>query len=244
MFQQNYQVLSILELKELLNSDEISLKKFDSQLSTNNAYVYYLSSGKVILLPNIYTNKSQGLLLQNKETLKNLINKDSFPIENENKTVEEKYKNDIESLGSNISNLIHSMMLKNGLSDYKPDHEISTLSLLLKQLKQKRKKLSEKELFNAALALGEYTREVNGGKWIILKKYGTFNPYYTPAIIYPNQAILLFWDFLQSYFDDSNTTPEIFAALPYIKKPGLTLDGHFFNNNFYGYKIFDDNTEK
>ena len=80
LFQQNYKVLSVSALEERLKLDNIKTSEFDSSLGNNNAHVYLLNSGEVILLPNTFTAKSNGLLLSNKETLLNFIERDSFPM--------------------------------------------------------------------------------------------------------------------------------------------------------------------
>jgi|HubBroStandDraft_1064217.scaffolds.fasta_scaffold22026_2 hypothetical protein len=107
------------------------------------------------------------------------------------------------------------------------------LSALLMSLRAQ--ELSKQDLFYAALILGEYVRRVNRGQWMILKKYGTYNPYYAPAIVYFSERIFLLWDYLETFFGSSSVSPEHYAALPYVEEPGLLLNNGFFKNNFWDY---------
>jgi hypothetical protein len=107
------------------------------------------------------------------------------------------------------------------------------LSALLMSLRAQ--ELSKQDLFYAALILGENVRRVNRGQWMILKKYGTYNPYYVPAIVYSSERIFLLWDYLETFFGSSSVSPEHYAALPYVEEPGLLLNNGFFKNNFWGY---------
>jgi hypothetical protein len=231
-----YRVLPSQGIQAYLNKKSLVASNYDTCLATNNCFVYYLDSGQVVILPNNYLdNGANGILFENKRCFNDCIENDSFPIQNEKMAIEEKYKDEIIHIDKTIDSIIGLLTAKftPRQKEFKPTNQV--LGKLLRVLKQK--KLTEKELVYAALTLGEYVRRANGGKWILLKKYGTFNPYYIPAIIYPNNNIFLLWDFLRSYFKNSSITPEIFSTLPFVKNPGLELEGVFFKNNFFGYKI-------
>ena len=232
-----YKVINYDEVKSILDDNSRTFIRFDLCLSTNFCFVYYLKSGEVVLIPPKYSDKNlKGILFANKKCLFDCMDADHFPVQNERMTVEEKYGDIVKNIQDSIKPIVTEL-----LSEYMPEKkdtaiESATLSKLLGIIRKK--KLPEKKLFYAALALGEYVREVNGGKWIILKKYGTYNPYYVPAIIYPDNNIFILWDFLTSFFKESNYTPEIYAGLPWVKSPELKMDGAFFKNNYYGYRIF------
>jgi hypothetical protein len=232
-----YKVINYDEVKSILDDNSRTFTGFDLCLSTNLCFVYYLKLGEALLIPPNYSDQNlKGLLFANKKCLFDCIDADHFSIQNERMTVAEKYGDILENLQASIKPIVKEL-----LSEYMPEKknaaiESATISQLLIIIQKN--KLPEKNMFYAALALGEYVREVNGGKWIILKKYGTYNPYYVPAIIYPDNAIFTLWDDLSSFFQDFNTTPEIYACLPWVKSPGLVMGNAFFRNNFYGYRIF------
>lgn len=239
MTNQCYKILTVKELEAQLKLNSIKELEFDTCLKTNNCFAYYLKSGEVILLPNNSSELSKGILFENKNCFLDCVEKDSFPIENESKTIEEKYSTDINTVNRGINEMVNYLFSK-----LVPDKNVdfidaSSLSQILQEAKIKRKRLSEREVLYSALALGEYVRRLNNGKWILLKQYGTFNPYYVPAIIYPDNSILPFWNYLNSYFKDTNTTPEVFANLPYIKNPVLKIESEFFKNNYFGYTILE-----
>ena len=77
------------------------------------------------------------------------------------------------------------------------------------------------------------------GNWILLKKYGTFNPYYTPGILYPDHSIIVLSDILDLYFDNSSITSDNFVKLPFIKEPKLKLGNNFFEQKYPEYKILN-----
>jgi hypothetical protein len=214
------------------NSNKILTKFY----LNNNCLIYFLSSGKVVLSPEFYLNKDlKGIVFNDKKCYEDCIDKDQYPIENNPIEVAEKYKNFIEKINTEIDNILVELSAKFLPQGKSISNEVE-LSQILTILHKK--KLAQKDLFFAAMALGEYVRRVNHGRWIILKKYGTYNPYYIPAIIYDDNSIFLLWEFLPTFFKNSTSTPEIFASLPYIKDPGLTLNNEFFKSNFYGYKKF------
>ncbi len=233
-----YKVYYSQDIIVKLNANSIKVADFDTCLSTNKCFVYYLKSGEVFLLPNNYSNvHSKGILFYNKECYDDCLKKDHFPIENSKLVIEEKYANYIQNVDKKIDTVIQEMMLRFMPKNKEKLSDSTRISQLLLTLKSK--KLNEKDLFYAALTLGEFVRRFNKGHWIILKRYGTYNPYYTPGIIYEDNSICLFWDYLKTYFKNPPLTPEKFSSLTYIKKPALNLNSNFFQNNFYGYLIFE-----
>ncbi len=58
---------------------------FDFQLKTNYGFVYTLTGGEVIFIPNHF--KGDGLLFDNKECFNRMIEADRFPIDNPEKNL-------------------------------------------------------------------------------------------------------------------------------------------------------------
>lgn len=234
---ESYSILSVFELKEILKNEQKknNVLDYDKQLSTNQAFVYYLHSGKVILLPNNLLDSSKGVLFDTKASFEYFLERDSFPIENERATLEEKHQTEILNLNNRIAEIIDRISLKLGSKQ-----SSESLSGLLHEMKKPgNRKVLKEEIFNCGLILGEYVRRQKKGKWILLKLYGTFNPYYTPAILYPDKSVMVLRNSLSHYFDNNAMTPEKFIQLPFINEPVLNYDGNTFKGSYTVTKILE-----
>lgn len=234
-----YSINSVAEIENILKKESKGLFDFDTTLKTNHAFVYYLLSGQVVLLPGSLQEDKKGLVFENKACYNKFLELDHFPISNDDGTIEEEFQPDILNVKEKIPGIVESLSSETSLVNHIENYSDETLSVLLKELKSKWNTLSRKDRFYSCLVLGEFLRQNNNGKWILLKRYGTFNPYYTPAIIYPNDSVLLFWDYLSSYFQNKSISPKAFADLPYIQNPKLAISSPFLKNKFIEYKILD-----
>lgn len=221
MTQNCFRIKKVYELKEDLKADSREWINFDEQLKTNSAFIYYLKSGQVILLPNDVLNESQGILFEDKTCYLKYLDSDRFPIENPEKPVYDKCQEDILNITNNINKILNHLHSLTGGTPLK-EYNINDLNEMLKKLRKIKKALSLKEKLYMALALGEYVRRVNNGVWLAIKYYGKYNPYYVPALHYrSNDQVLLILDFFKTFFDDNEMTAEIFSSLQYIKAPGF-----------------------
>lgn len=229
-----YKILKVAELEEYIKFESRTLANFDLQLPNTNAYVFFLKSGNVLLAPNSLSGTADGLLFENKECYEEFRNNDTFPIENASKTTEEKFQNELTTIEPSLKNYIATASSKEKLieNDY---HD--TLNFLIGNLKENRKKLSEKDFFFSVLLLGEFIRSENNGKWILLKQYGTFNPYYTPGVVYPNGSVLVLRNIIDLFFENKNIQASQFSKLPFIKEPSLNINNDNFKINYKNYKI-------
>jgi hypothetical protein len=194
---ENYKIATVQELAKVLLEDGKNIYHPDEQLQTNYAFVFFLKSGKVVLLPNDRLDKSQGLLFDTRQAYQNCLQNDSFPIPEKQTVVEDRYKEQILNVETNINtylqeaaNLVSYDLAKGNLKD-----------LLLELRKHNQKKYKEKDYFYSVLALGEYIRTVKNGKWTILKRYRTFNPYYTPAVMFRSGREIILRDKMELFFD-------------------------------------------
>lgn len=232
MITECYKVLPISELQLYVQKN--SKEDSDDQLKTNYALVYYLKSGEVVLMPGSHSERGKGLLFKDVNCFKNFEKMDSFPIENEKKVLEEKYQSTILSLNTKIPEILSN--LTKLVNDNQKEDSIPSL---LEKSKKKVYKKDEKVNIYSGLLLGEYIRRTYNGKWILLKIYGTFNPYYTPAILYPDNSVLLLRNKLKTYFENQSITLDTFINLDFIKDPGLKFGGTFFKNNYSGYILLE-----
>jgi hypothetical protein len=234
-----YSINSVAEIENILKKESKGLFDFDTTLKTNHAFVYYLLSGQVVLLPGSLHEDKKGLVFENKACYRKFLELDHFPIANDDDTIEEEFQPDILSLKENIPSIVVRLSRGTSLVNHFENYSNESISVLLNELKSKWNTLSRKDRFYSCLVLGEFLRQNNNGKWILLKRYGTFNPFYTPAIIYPNESVLLFWDYLSSYFQNKSISPKAFADLPYIQNPKHAISSPFLKNKFIEYKILD-----
>jgi hypothetical protein len=229
--------MTIPDLKPYILHEGRGLIDFDLQLKTNLAAVYYLKTGQVVMLAGDLSDFSKGILFDNKECFSDFVAEDHFPINNNRPVIEEAYQEYVLAIDNKMESIVGHLSDLTGVKVNSAIKQATSLSELLIELRARSKKLSRKDWFLSALLLGEYVRRERKASWIILKRYGTFNPYYTPAILNPNGTVVLFWDYLKSFFDIPGDSPEQYCNLPWIKDSQLKVDGGFIKNNFKGYKI-------
>lgn len=222
--QPNYSILNVSELLSRLETESRNIFDIDTQLSTNLCFVYYLKSGEVILIPGASkTDTSKGILFSERKYFDECVKNDHFPVENERKTMEETYQDEIKTINKQIDKMFYELNSKLSTKEVLDVNNISSLSKLLEFAKKKWKKLTTQDQLHAALLLGEYTRRTYKARWLLIKKYGTYNPYYTPAILYSDNSILELRNYLSIYFNRP-ATPEMYVKYPFIENPSLKLN--------------------
>jgi hypothetical protein len=215
-----YSIQKVSQLNKILHEHSKSWTDFDEQLKTNNAFIYRLSDGKILLLPNHVLETDDGILFQNEVCYSKFLHEDRFPIENPEMTIVEKYQSKVIGFKNNIYDIIQELKNAVGDKDSLSTHfEEHFLVVLLERSRKKWKTMSLENKLNASLALGEYLCRVNNGKWLLLKRYGAFNPYYVPAIEYGTSNFLILLDHVHSYYENPNIALDKFANLAKIKTP-------------------------
>lgn len=102
------------------------------------------------------------------------------------------------------------------------------------------KQASQAELFHSIIVLGEFVRREKAGHWIIMKTYGTFNPYYILGIIYQDGRVVNLSDRSELFFESNDMSLTDFLRIPPVKKPVLIAGSPLFNTRYPDYKIFDN----
>lgn len=236
MSNKKFEVMPVSKLKKLVNAEPRDLFAYDEQLKHSNALVYYLKSGQVILMPNNLYDKTKGILFENKSEFNKFLAIDSFPIENENPLLEESFQSTILNINQKCKELEADLA-----KQYKINGDSEKLSELLIAARDRLTKsnVSDREAMHANLLLGEYLRKSIKGKWILLKQYGTFNPYYVPGIIANDNSIVVLRDISNLFFNTGQISLENFLKLPSVKNPTIKLDGTVFKNNYVDYRILE-----
>ncbi len=194
----DYQVLPISDLLILLEKNgKDPGRKFDWQLRTNAAYAYRLKDESIILLPNHRDPNKNGLLIRNEETLAKMITADHFPIESIGDDIYEKLQDEIQYIINKDMEFFQNYLNRRLRLNYSIINKEIVLAYYHGIMSlRKKKKMVESDFLALTVILGEELRNSRNGKWILLKKYGPFNPYWTPAIIDNHSNIMFITDWL------------------------------------------------
>lgn len=225
----NYKILKVLELERILKKELRDCGKFDQQLKDNGVFVYFLKSGEVILLPNSLNDNAEGIIFSNKDEYQQCIENDCFPIQNTDTDPAEKYQKEIISLKDNMKrNLIYLDSVSGNNQQVDGQIKYDDLPFMIQKLKSQWADLTTPQKLLAAVALGEYIIRMNKGEWVLIKRYGVFNPYYLPGISTADNKFFLLLDQVQMYFEISTITLAAFIKLDRVTNPKDSLHRYTF----------------
>jgi len=211
--------LSYVEEYLALNGKKFS--DYEEQLPTNNAAVYRISTGEIILLPNPLGSRSKCLLFANEGCFQECLQKDSFPVENDSKEIYEYDQKGQRKIHENI-NEYHEYLNNRLKLDYPSMDKNNMQEYYSNVLKIKNKE--RMDILALGAVMGELFRKELNGKWILEKWYGTYNPYYKPLIMHSNtNRIESPYDKLMKMIErKEKDASKFFFVLPMT--PYLTLD--------------------
>ena len=161
---------------------------FDYQLNTNYGFVYTLTGGEVVFIPNHF--KGDGLLFDDKKCFDQIIEADQFPIDNPENSLYDTELERIKTINRQID------FYRNHLNavlkfDFPEISEGTAQAYLKKVIGRTIKKLTtNRDLVGLIAVFGEIMRKQIGGKWVIEKWYGTYNPYFMPRILTPGKKLI------------------------------------------------------
>jgi hypothetical protein len=169
------------------------------QLQTSLAIIYKLNNGKLALVPNDLDINKKGLIINSQKCLDDMIANDYFPIENYEKTIYEYNMDVIKNFKNELpffrTYLEQKFKKKIDVNDNK-DLDIS-MSFLVKE--KKRKSNIPLDYIAFGSIIGERIINENlGYRWILIKTYGTFNPYFRPVILTSSNKIIDIYEHLMS----------------------------------------------
>lgn len=173
-------------IDSILQKKSISFEHFSFQLETNLAYVYEINTGEIIIIPNNYaSSEARGIIFSSSECFKYYLDKDSFPIiDNEGNIFAEKMEW-IKSIPESIDTIRNRLNEVTGKAYANIDR--ATVDAYYKKMLEIRHKKDSEILIHMyiemSILIGEVLREEKKGKWALLKRYGDFNPYFVPVII-------------------------------------------------------------
>jgi hypothetical protein len=230
----DFEINKVYELKELLKQEGKDFMNFDNQLKYSGAFVYFLKSGNVLLLPNSLLDSAKGIKFNDKYTFEKCLKEEKFPIENENPSNEESFQDEISQINVRIPQVLN--YFKDSLNIV-VDSDCNTMIKRVKAIKFQ-KNILKQEMYSAFL-LGEQIRKSIRGRWILLKQYGTFNPFFIPAIINNSDQVILLSPISKLFFSDLEIELNDFLKIPFITQPKLALNTPYFKNLYPEYLILD-----
>jgi hypothetical protein len=165
----------------LLGQHNMTGKDWTDILDMNGAFVYDLPDGRVIL-ESAEKGADTALLYPNRDMFDRDVAKGEFPIDNVYPTIFEANNVDMFRIKSELPKWLDYLSKEYGKA-IDPSDKQSMLGLI-EWVKKKKKRFNEDDKFQVAFALvyGEFIRLRYDGKWILQKRYSTFNPIYLPII--------------------------------------------------------------
>jgi hypothetical protein len=164
---------------------------FDYQLRTNYGFVYTVPTGEVVFMPNLL--RGEGLICKDKTCFDALVAADNFPIQNPGANLYDTEIAEIKTINHQIEHYRKHLnkILKFDFADV---DKIAAQAYLKKVIGRTIKKLTTNTDLVALIAIiGEIIRVEIGGKWVIEKWYGVYNPNFRLRILTPDN-ILIFID--------------------------------------------------
>jgi len=219
-----YHVDSVQNLEDYMLKFDKRITDFDLQLEGNLAYIYYLDKEKTVLLPNEIKDLNQGFLFQSRECLRDMINNDYYPINNPLKSTFEIEKEKILEITTSID--YYKDYLNRSLKLSIEEINFEQLDFYYDKLLQlhNNTQTSPKDFLALGILIGDEIRKSKKGKWILIKKYGMYNPYYIPHIITNDGFIISIFDKLDSYVSRQLNTISNIDKLPTITNPRKNLE--------------------
>lgn len=164
----------------------------DYQLKTNYGLVYKLADGKVIFIPSHC--RGNGFLFDDEKCFDEIIEADRFPIDNPEMSLYDVEIDRIKTINKQVD------FYRNHLNailkfDFPEINRDAATAYLRKVIGRTIKKLTTDTDVVALIAIfGEIIRKEIGGKWVIEKWYGTYNPHFKPRILTQDRKLIFIDD--------------------------------------------------
>lgn len=189
-----FEIKKSKELIEFLKTKEKkdAFYDFDYQMQTNYGFVYNLKGGQVIFIPNDFRNN--GLIFKTKKCFNKYVDDDKFPIQNPEQSLYDTEIDRIKTINKQID------FYRNHLNtilkfDYAEISREAAQAYLKKVIGRTIKKLTtHTDLIGLIAIFGEVIRKEIGGKWVIEKWYGTYNPHFKPRILTKDKKLIFIDD--------------------------------------------------
>lgn len=225
----DYVIMSTSNLLNYLKGKSREPMSLDYQLNTNYANIYHLENDEVVLIPSTF--QGNGLLFKNSKSFDNMIANEIFPIENPTKSLFELEMKSILGIDKNI-NIFQELLNDQFKLNYATINK-SILKTYYQNVLGLYKKSTDKNKYLIPLMalVGQYLKDIKGGQWALIKRYGIYNPYYEPVIVTSNNSIIFFADALFRMLDSKIDNFDIFFSYPSIQEPKTILADYILSGN-------------
>lgn len=191
-----YQIRKSEELIDFLktNGNIDIYKDHGRQLQTNYGFVYSLKNGQIAFFPNNF--RGEGLLFQDEKCFNHFVAADKFPIDNPGNNLYDTEIDRIKTINKQID--FYRTHLNTILKfDFEEISREAAQAYIKKVVGRTIKKLTTNtDLVGLIAVFGELIRKEIGGKWVIEKWYGTYNPHYKPRILTKDDKLIFIDDTL------------------------------------------------
>jgi hypothetical protein len=171
-----YKVLTTKECMEYIQQNKIDLQNnnWDYSIPSGKGIIYTLPNGEFVLVPSNLMASYPGIIFKSVEIFKKFLNKDSFPIAEEDMSWLELHGSEIDSLG------------KRNPPAYK---SISEIEIAYNQLLQfigeseNSNKTKESAVYLFGLSVIDFLLHEGTYTVRLQKRYATYNHYYYPLLV-------------------------------------------------------------
>lgn len=209
-----FEVKSQKELYFLLKKEGIDISTHATPLPGDRYSPFFsLKDGRIVIVANVNIDNCNGLLLENKKCLDEMIRNDYIPLENPEQDFLESDQIGLTQEGEIFIyfrdylnfrfNLNH---IEVDINSYK-DYYVKILSAI------KNDSIQHKDGLALLIIAGEILRKKHNARWLLLQRTGMYNPYFEPTVLLDNEQ------FIELPFYVLNRLTN-----------GLSFDQFYFNN--------------
>ena len=177
-----YQVIDPQELTDYLKEQgRDAFNDWDYQLQTNYGFVHKLKNGQVAFFDNHFNQKA--ILFDTEKCYDDIIKADKFPVDNPEQEILDVEGDRMKTFHLQADH--YRQHLNNVLKfDFQEINKEAAQAYLKKVIGRKIKTLTTATDIVALISvIGELVKAETGGKWFLVKRYGTYNPIYEPNIL-------------------------------------------------------------
>jgi hypothetical protein len=219
-------VTDIKYIESFLKDRGRNLSEFDEQLATNHAFIFRMSSGEVVLAPGTLSADQSYLIFTNEQCFDDAISQDYFPVENYDKSIEEYDVEGMKNISSRIENYVDLLVRKYSIKNSSITRD--TIQEMYSKVLNNKSRPPE-EIVALGAVMGEALRIELKGSWILVKTYGTYNPYYSPRVLFDDDKIASIYDVLYSMLDSRiKESKKFFIRTGYQSRDVMTRAGVVF----------------
>jgi len=195
--ERNYTIKDVDELIKYLTKfgRQHPIKDKDYQLKTNKCWIHELDNDEIIVFPNKYISRTttkpvKGIIFRNRKEFENTLEKDIFPMENIERNLYDLEVDKIKNINKEVEYYFDYLCSLYKLGKKSFDEE-TAYQLFSQTIGRKIKGIAGgKDKVSLMAVAGEIAREKIKGKWLLEKRYGTFNPYYVPMLLTKSNTII------------------------------------------------------